>query len=412
MPGKKRQRTEDTPVLYEKRVTRSQLEGERKAKKAKEEEDAVKERQRLWEERQAEIRGRHPDPVGDCGDGNLYVAFVEVGQGDFAVMSTPGGKVIVFDGGSLSTDDEDAGGKMNPESKTAFTKRLHSVLTDEKFLGNRNVIDILILTHPDSDHYNKLAAVLGDRYTIDKCYHSGNFDKYSVAKTSAFLDPITRIVQKVVKSHDPIEKKAAGEVTLQGRPVQAKDEENTVDRLDDEGGILILDEGKSCQISIIAAGITYEYKNDGSNDTNRGSIVTLVEANGAKVLMMGDATKNTEQFLLNTAAKRLTKLNLVQAAHHGSVLTSSSQEFVDLVDPAEAVASAGRKIPKHRHPSDDVIKRYVERLETSERPEISSHTTYVWPGLGEGKPYSYKSTQNVFSTGSRGTFIRKFGAST
>ena len=101
MPGKKRQRTEDTPVLYEKRVTRSQLEGERKAKKAKEEEDAVKERQRLWEERQAEIRGRHPDPVGDCGDGNLYVAFVEVGQGDFAVMSTPGGKVIVFDGDPL-----------------------------------------------------------------------------------------------------------------------------------------------------------------------------------------------------------------------------------------------------------------------------------------------------------------------
>ncbi|SHI00306.1 ComEC/Rec2 family competence protein [Streptomyces sp. 3214.6] len=406
---KKRKRTDDEPAPPVRRSPRKSAEEARKAQKEQAERDAEAKRLLFLEELRSEIRRRKPDPKGDSGDGNLYVSFVEVGQGDFAVLSTPGGKVILFDGGSLGTDHESIEGTKIPNSDADLIKRMRDVLADTKFLGQKNLIDILILSHPDGDHYNKLRKVLGNDYTIGKCYHSDSFGQYTSDKTSEFLFPRIGLTQQVVKNHDP--GKVNGEVTLQGKPVQKKDTETniTVDRLDDDGGILIVDEGAACQISIIAAGVAHEYTNDGSDDTNRGSVVTLVQAHGQKLLMMGDATKNTEQFLLNTAKDRITGLDIVQIAHHGSVLTSSSQKFVNVVNPIEAIASSGRKLVKHRHPSKEVILRYVAKLK--ERPDIDKHVTYIWPPTGEGKVEAYESTKSVFSTGSRGTITRVFKAS-
>ncbi|WP_030315406.1 ComEC/Rec2 family competence protein [Streptomyces sp. NRRL B-3229] len=413
MPTKKRKRPDHELSQPVRRSTRKKAEEARREQKEAAEREAEEKRLQFLEELRSEIRKRTPDPKGDSGDGNLYVSFVEVGQGDFAVMSTPGGKVILFDGGSLGTDHKSMEGNILPSSDADVIKRMRDVLADPKYLGGKNLIDILILTHPDGDHYNKLVEVLGNDYTIDKCYHSDNFDQYTAAKTSEFLFSRTRLTQQVVKNDDQAGK-VKGQVTLQGKPVRKKDvpvivDPVTVDRLDDDGGILIVDEGESCQISIIAAGVTYEYVNDGSNQTNRGSIVTLVQAHGKKLLMMGDSTKNTEKFLLNTAAERIAGLDIVQIAHHGSVLTSSSQDFVKAVNPVEAVASSGRQLVKHRHPSKEVILRYVERLD--KRPDITQHVTYVWPAKGLGEAYLYPSTKSVFSTGSRGTITRDFRAS-
>ncbi|MDX3451887.1 hypothetical protein PV396_08000 [Streptomyces sp. ME02-8801-2C] len=409
---KKRKRPDDDPdpAPPVRRSTRKSAEQARKERKEKEEQDAEAKRLEFLENLRSEISKRKPDPKGNRGDGNLYVSFVEVGQGDFAVMCTPGGKVILFDGGSLGTDHESIEGNKLPNSDADLIKRMRDVLADTKYLGQKNVIDILILTHPDGDHYNKLREVLGNDYTIDKCYHSDDFSSYTSAKTSEFLRPRIRLTQKVVKNDDPGEVED-GEVTLQGKPVQKKDTKDniTIDRQDDCGGILILDEGTDCQISIIAAGVEHKYMADSSDDANRGSIVTLVQAHGKKLLMMGDATKNTEQFLLNTAKKRITGLDILQMGHHGSVTTSSLQGFVNAVNPVEAIASAPRNIKKHRHPSKEVILRYVEKLK--ERPDITKHVTYAWPPKGDENVHAYEGTKNVFSTGSRGTITREFKAS-
>lgn len=363
----------------------------------------------LEAKRLKDLRDRPPAKPGNRGDGSLHVAFIRVGQGDCAVMSTPKGTVIMFDCGSDSMEDEE---------KFKFRSRVRKVLTGPKFLGTSNKVDILILTHPDTDHYNKLQSVLPPSCEIVKCYHSAPRSMYSADQTSAFLAGTTAdsaVLEVVVNDDRNPKRPVPGEISLNGIPVEAADTEKeiTVDRLDGKGGILIVDE-ENCKVSIVAAGVQHNYHNDSSNETNRGSIVTLVEANGEKLLMCGDATINTEQFLINTAKERLTDLALVQAGHHGSINTSSSQAFIDMVNPIAVVASAGKKIPMHHLPSKEVITRYNNKLTAKERATTSNHETFCWApaALKSYVDDSVWTEQQVYTTGSYDTVYQTFPAAT
>src|SRR4051795_11468447 len=43
---------------------------------------------------------------GTRGDGVFYLTFLQMGQGDGAIMSTPQGKIVMIDCGTVSTDGE------------------------------------------------------------------------------------------------------------------------------------------------------------------------------------------------------------------------------------------------------------------------------------------------------------------
>jgi beta-lactamase superfamily II metal-dependent hydrolase len=387
----------------DKPYTRSASKPERDQKVAKAKAKAAAAASELEARRLEAILNRPPAEPGNRGDGSLYVAFIRVGQGDCAVMCTPKGQVILFDCGSDSKEGEDPG---------EFVSRLRSILSGPKFLGTSNLIDMVILTHPDSDHYNQLEAVLPNGCRISKCYHSDKSDQYSQAATSTFLFSLLphSAIQRVVNNND-VTGHVVGEVSLDGAAVAAAGGGITVDRLDGLGGIRIVDE-PNCKVSILAAGVEHLYVPDASNPTNRGSIVTLVEANGVKLLMCGDATVSTERFLQNTARARLQNLTVVQAGHHGSINTSSSQSFIDLVNPATVVASAGKRIPMHHLPSKEVITRYLTRLTASGRAQIPSHETFFYApgGLGSYVEESLFTRYPVFTTGSRDTIELKFPA--
>ncbi len=90
---------------------------------------------RLWE--------RLPDQVGDDATGlpgkKLVVSFIDVGQGESALIECPNGQAILIDGGSKSAG-------MDVVS----------------YLRKRSIpkIDLLIATHPDADHMGGLATVI------------------------------------------------------------------------------------------------------------------------------------------------------------------------------------------------------------------------------------------------------------
>ncbi|MBX5491624.1 MAG: ComEC/Rec2 family competence protein [Chloroflexi bacterium] len=78
-------------------------------------------------------------------DGNLRVAVLDVGQGDAALIRTPGGRVVLVDGG--------------PSPATLLAH-----------LGNRlglaeRTIDLVVLTHPHEDHVAGLVEVI-ERYAV------------------------------------------------------------------------------------------------------------------------------------------------------------------------------------------------------------------------------------------------------
>jgi beta-lactamase superfamily II metal-dependent hydrolase len=385
--------------VVKKRKTRSQTKPERDARVAAIRAQIAADAAALALQRAQDVAARPPAPAGNRGDGQLHMAFIRVGQGDCAVMSTPAGQVVVFDCGTDSKEGE---------TDAQFVNRLQAILSNAKFLRHRDIIDVLIMTHPDTDHYNQLENVLGDDYTIHNCYHSDAADQYSAGQTSTWvagcLEHQTGF-KRVVHNRDNANG-VAGSLSLNGVAVPAAGGGIFVDRLDGQGGILIVNE-PNCKVSILAAGVTYDYNGDSSNFRNRGSVVTLIEANGVKILMCGDATISTEQYLRNTNAARITNLRAVQAGHHGSINTSSSQAFINLVNPQLVVASAGRQIVMHHLPSKEVIRRYVARLTAAGRVQlaVAHETSFYVPGGGPGG-YNWDSVfhkYEVFTTGSRNT---------
>jgi competence protein ComEC len=85
-------------------------------------------------------------------DGNLHIAFLDVGQGDAIFIQTPSGRQIIVDGG-----------------------RFPSVLSEH--LGRQipfwdREIDLVVATHPEADHINGLPGVF-DRYRVGRLLTNG-----------------------------------------------------------------------------------------------------------------------------------------------------------------------------------------------------------------------------------------------
>jgi len=350
--------------------------------------------------RRAKIAARTPaamTPGGSRGDGSLHLAVIPVGQGDCSIMSTPEGKVVMFDCGSAAREAVPG---------FDFVKSIKDVVFHNKFIGNSKQLDILITSHPDTDHYNLLEEVLGD-VDIATWYHSAKSAHYSDAQTSSYL--YGRLLggqagaKQVLVNDDP--GTFSGSRTLNGtRPAGGADP--TDPKIDMAGGIQILRETtRNCTITILAAGVDKGYLPDGSNDTNRGSIVTLIECDDPggttkKILICGDATSATEKFLTNTAGSRIKNVDVLQAGHHASSKTSSSPAFASHVSPRAVFACAGYSVAKDHLPSLVVIDRYQTLMVG---PAVAAaHDISCWSGVVGNYKLELLTgiTEAVYTTGS------------
>ncbi len=91
---------------------------------------------------------------------------------------------------------------------------------------------------------------------------------------------------------------------------------------------------------------------------NDGSCVLRIETSSGSVLLAGDIERYTEQVLLSQQLERL-KADVLLVPHHGSG-TSSSAAFVAAVAPAHAVFQVGYR-NRFGHPRADVLRRYVQQ---------------------------------------------------
>ena len=88
---------------------------------------------------------------------------------------------------------------------------------------------------------------------------------------------------------------------------------------------------------------------------NDRSCVLQVSSKAGVTLFTGDIEKKAEKYLLANLAEQLPS-DILLVPHHGSK-TSSSQAFIDLVNPKIALISAGYK-NRYRLPSNKVVSRY------------------------------------------------------
>lgn len=244
-----------------------------------------------------------PQPAAVAATNKLRVAFLDVGQGDGAVIESPEGKVIVIDAGP-SAGGYDAGER-----------------TMAPYLRRRNIsrIDMLIVSHPHDDHIGGVPHIL-EQFDVSGVMESGQPVKSWVYKR--YLSDLHSEGCSVDTARSGMPPVSLGNLRL-----------------------YVL----SPRPSLIEPDTTRRHPN-----LNNTSVVVRLQYGNVSFLFAGDAEQEVERMIVEQYGEFLGS-TLLKTGHHGSK-TSSTQEFLVAVRPAHAVVSVGR-YNKFKHPSRDVLSR-------------------------------------------------------
>src|SRR5690606_4386708 len=104
-------------------------------------------------------------------------------------------------------------------------------------------------------------------------------------------------------------------------------------------------------------GIHFSYLSpaDAEYEGNNDSLVLLLQSGKSRILFTGDLEEAGELDLLRTYGEQLKGLALLKVGHHGSK-TSSSQQFLGMLQPQLSIFSTGRN-NRYGHPSKEVVER-------------------------------------------------------
>jgi competence protein ComEC len=229
--------------------------------------------------------------------GILRATFLDVGQGDAALIDLPSGDAMLIDGGGLVGSPVDTGARVI--APVLRTRRRSSLLA-------------VVLSHPHPDHFTGLASGL-DGVRLGALWDSGQGERESVGGGYATLLGNAR--RAGVPLLRPAQLCGARELGGAWVEVLAPCPDSTSDR--------------------------------GPNDN---SLVLRVTYGRRSLLFVGDAEAEEERDLLALGAARL-HADVLKVGHHGS-RTSSSPAFIAAVSPRDAVISAGvRNRFGHPHPN-------------------------------------------------------------
>ena len=94
------------------------------------------------------------------------------------------------------------------------------------------------------------------------------------------------------------------------------------------------------------------HRNYNYNTPNKDSVMSYIKYNKLDVLLTGDADNGAEHYDIKRA-----NLDIVQAPHHGSK-TSSSSEYIKAFDPEHVLVSTDGK--SYGHPHKEALNRYAK----------------------------------------------------
>ncbi len=230
-------------------------------------------------------------------DDRLRITFLDVGQGDAAVLELPGGAVWLVDaGGSPGAAGDDLRAAARPGEIVA------------RFLRTRRIdrVDVAIVSHPHPDHYLGLLAVAA-AMPIDELWIAAEdgADDAAFTPVRAWLEATgTRVV------HPPLAAIEVGDVIVR-----------------------VLAPGYDPGDGVRAVATA-----DPVRSVNDDSMVVALERAGRRVLFTGDLEEEGEALLAASGAELAS--DVVKVPHHGSP-TSSSAALVAATRPAYAVVSLG-----------------------------------------------------------------------
>jgi len=237
--------------------------------------------------------------------GELRATFVDVGQGDSAIIDFPDGRVMLIDAGGSPQGGPDPG-----------ERALLPLLAARR----RTALDIVVLTHPHPDHYGGLEAVLGS-LPVGELWDTGQGTaEADMVGTSGAAHALLGRAQ------------SRGAQILQ--PHQLCGSERQF--------------GEAV-VRVIAPCPAF----DPGYDANDNSFVIRIDYAGRSVLFTGDIEGHAEHKLVDAAAPL--RADILKVPHHGS-RTSSSEALLQAIQPQIAVISAAAWNP-YGHPHPEVLDR-------------------------------------------------------
>ncbi len=220
----------------------------------------------------------------------LAITFLDVGQGDGIVCKLPEATLLI-----------DAGPPEAGKNVVLPFLRFHGIPR----------LDIVVVTHPDLDHYGGLAYI-AEHMEIGRVVYPG-----IEADTHAWKE-----LQAVLAKHN-----------IPMTPVQ-------------RGQRLYQYPGISMHVLSPAYPGQFSERND-------NSVVTFLQVHEKRFLFTGDMEAPAQEILLNHAYPNLTGA-ILKVPHHGSD-RSNPPAFLDQLHPAIAILSAGRK-NRFGHPGPTTVQ--------------------------------------------------------
>lgn len=246
-------------------------------------------------------RGRAPQTEAAAASGrNLTITFLDIGQGDAALLETPSGKKILIDGGPGPGSWDESGWDAGEKILLPFLKK-----------KGIKKIDVAVMSHPHWDHFGGFPALF-ENIPVGTLLDGGH------------PHPST-MYEKFLKQ------------------VYETDTKYQVVRRGD-----VLDWDPLLSVKVLhPTDVPWDNPND-------NSIVLKITYGRISILFTGDAEGPSEEDIVSEFGGRL-KAQVLKVGHHGS-RTSSHEDFLSYVQPETAVISCGRN-NRFRHPHGSTLSR-------------------------------------------------------
>ena len=248
-------------------------------------------------------------------DEKLRIDFLDVGQGDSALVTMPDGTTLLIDGGGRPQFAQ----KNDSETGKPFQRDVRSigeaVVCEYLWWRGLDRIDYLLATHADADHIAGLEDVA----------RNFNVGAVFVGRTPANDPEFTQFAETMRDQEIPVE---------------------------------LIGAGDSLCVDDVCASVLWPMplQSFNSRSANNESVVLRLNYGERRVLFLADIERQAELALLANLDPDELRADVVKVAHHGS-RTSSIVEFVRATNPAYAVISVGRR-SIFGHPHREVLERW------------------------------------------------------
>lgn len=246
--------------------------------------------------------------ITSASGAQIKVHILDVGQGDSIYIQLPGNNDILIDGGDNSKGPVVVG-----------------------YLRNQGVddIELLVATHPHTDHIGGLDDVLA-AFMVEAVVDNG-----MAADTATYRD-----YRAAVQAEGcPYQKATPGQSWTFG----------------------------PCTLKVLGPVDSYK-------DTNNNSVVCLLDCDEVEFLFTGDAEAEAEAGLLGKPIAA----EVLKVGHHGS-RSSTSQAFLDVVRPEVAVISVGKE-NRYGHPHQETLDELAAAKVKVYRTELNGTVVVTTDG--------------------------------